>query len=174
MLAVLIYKWPIFLIINMAFPVVTAWAPYVQFLAFILMHASAVHAMVRFGKKLMTNLYIIGACRATDAAFSWPVSLMGWGTNQVTHGDGGGALHCEYYLLAMWFMCLSVVFWQSLLWRIRNEQKERREYLQSLGIHSTVAWPKLKVMVTQLVILQLYLTVYFMLSLEDLFLLASG
>jgi hypothetical protein len=172
--AVLLFKLPVFLSHTLAFPVVASWAPCVQFVTLILLYASAGHATITYGKKLMANPYLIGTCRAADDVFSWPMSLLGLGTQWGTHGDGGDALHCEYYLLGMWFLCLSVVFWQSLFWQIKIEQRERRQYLQSLGLNGTMAWPELKVMVMQLVALQLYLTLLFMLSLEDFSLLPFG
>jgi hypothetical protein len=171
--AVLLFKWPPYLAWTIAFPVVTAWVPSVQFISLGLLYASSFHAMLMYGDQLVADPMIASTCKRVAFGLAPLTSLMTTIHNRVMKlpttqvPSGGEEVSCQQYIFATWLVSLAIVFWVVLFWRARNERKERAEYLQTLGIRCRIAWPHLRVMVVQLVILQLFLTFYLMLLLED-------
>lgn len=173
--AVLLFKWPPYLVYSLAFPVVTSWVPHVQLVSLLILETSSVHAMAVFGKELVTSPAILQACGAVDAALTRPMHMgaarRGSGTAYgLPSGvaEMGPAASCRSYIFGMWLMCLSAVFWSVLFWHARCERKEREEYLHSLGFRGSLTWPLLRVMVVRVLGVQLLVTLFFVVFLEDL------
>jgi hypothetical protein len=167
--AVLLFKWPPYLLLNLAFPVVTSWVPTVHFIALLFMYGSALHALVMFGDALASDPVISGTCKVVGSVLTSPITLAMKAFSadlRPTSAPEEQSLHCQHFILAFWLVCVTTVFWLSLLWQARMESKERAEFLVSLGTPGTITWPHFRVMVLQLIFLQVFLFLYLILALE--------
>eukprot|EP00884_Botryococcus_braunii_P005768 jgi/Botrbrau1/15192/Bobra.0149s0055.5 len=170
--AALFFKWPPFLLCTYAFPVITAWAPLVQFISLMLLNMSALHAIANFGDDLVAGPLFSRACKRVDPTFKAHVSyimrmrsrLMGQPPPSSTVLDG----RCRQYLFGVWLLGLGIVYWFSFFRSAIRERQERRDYLQSLGIQASVTWPQLCVTVVQLFTIQAYLSGFLILFLDDI------
>ncbi len=75
---------------------------------------------------------------------------------------------CRDYLFGLWLMCHSAVFWGTLFWHAKCERREREQYLHSLGFRGSLTWPSLRLMLVQVLGVQLSATLFVILFLKDL------
>lgn len=170
----LLFKWPPYLLCSMAFPVVMAWVPHVQLASLLLLNGSAVHALAVFGNELIANPGILATCSSVETVLTWRMHFVArmpsiaMGYPLPSKPEVGQAASCQYYLLGLWLMCLSAVFWHTLFRHAKSEREEREQYLHSLGFRGRVTWPLFRVMLVQVLSTQLFVTLFIVLFLEEL------
>eukprot|EP00884_Botryococcus_braunii_P005759 jgi/Botrbrau1/15184/Bobra.0149s0049.1 len=171
----LLFKWPPYLLLAMAFPVVAAWIPLVQLVSLFLMNLSSLHALAVYGNELLASPLVLQTCKAAEAALTQPVrSATGMCSSAVAHSlfavsaEDGQAASCRRYVFGMWLLCQYLVFWLTLLWHARRERKEREQFLHTLGFEGSVTWPMFRVMLMEILAIQAFVTILFMLFLEDI------
>eukprot|EP00884_Botryococcus_braunii_P005760 jgi/Botrbrau1/15185/Bobra.0149s0050.1 len=173
----LFFKWPPYLLLTRAFPVVAVWAPYVQLISLLMLNVGTVHALLVYGNELLASPGVMPTCKLIDTVLTGRLGLL----TVLRRLSGacpyllparvaaaGGALPCRRYIFGMWIMGQVAVFWLTLFEHAGSERKQRAQFLASLGVPGPVTWPLFRDMVVRVVGVQLLVALFFVLFLEDL------